>query len=114
MIDDTDINKTVVSNKFRFSKQEFKYFIGYTYSEKVRLLTIFRPQMIIYKRNFNENRRIYFSIKDENVCVKYVEILEEVSNIIKSEFNSGLIYSKKYLKAEKRYTNKEVFNVSMH
>ena len=56
--------------------------MGYTYSEKVRLLTIFRPQMIIYVRNFNENRRIYFSVKDENVCVKYVEILEEVSNII--------------------------------
>ena len=29
LIDDTDINKIVVSNKFSFSKKGFKHFIGY-------------------------------------------------------------------------------------
>ena len=28
-INDTDINKIVVSNKFPFGKHDFKYFIGY-------------------------------------------------------------------------------------
>ena len=60
--------------------------------------------MIIYKRNFDENRHIYFLIKEENVFIKYIEILEKVSNIIKTKFNSELIYSKKYLKAEKKNT----------
>ena len=51
--------------------------------------------MIKYKRNFYENRHIYFLIKEEKVFIKYMEILEEVSNIIKNKFNSELIYKKK-------------------
>ena len=58
--------------------------------------------MIIDKRNFDEKRRIYFLIKEEKVFIKYMEILEKVSNIIKNEFNSKLIYTKRYLKAEKK------------
>ena len=57
--------------------------------------------MIIYKRNFDENRHIYFLIKKEKVFIKYMEFLERVSNIIKKKINSELIYSKKYLKPEK-------------
>ena len=44
--------------------------------------------MIIYKRNFDENRRVYFLIKIEKVFNKYMEILEKVRNIIKRKFNS--------------------------
>ena len=60
-INDTDVNKILVSNKFliTFGKQDFKYFIGYKDSEKIRTLCISCPQMGIYKRNFDEN--IYFS-----------------------------------------------------
>ena len=47
-INDIDINKTVVSNKFYFGKQDFKYFTGYKDSKKIRLLSIFCPQMNIY------------------------------------------------------------------
>ena len=45
-----------------------------------------------------------------------MEILETVRNIIKNKFNSELIHSKKYLKAEKKKKNKqtEAFNVYMH
>ena len=95
------INKIVVSNKFLFAKQDFKCFIGYKNSEKIRLLQKFHPQMIIYKRNFDENRRIYFLIKEEKVFIKYITILDKVSNIIKIKFNSQLIYSKKCIKAKK-------------
>ena len=34
-------------------------------------------------------------MKEEKVFIKYMEILEKVGNIIKSKFNSELIYSKK-------------------
>ena len=39
--------------------------------------------MIIYKRNFDENRLIYILIKEETVSVTYMEILGKVSSIIK-------------------------------
>ena len=83
-------------------KKDFKYFIGYKDSEKIRPLCIFCPQMIVYKRNFVENKHIYFFIKEEKVCVKYMEILEKITSIIKNKFKSEFKYSKKYLKGEKR------------
>ena len=97
-INDIDI-KIVVSNKFPFGKHDFKHFIGYKNSKKVRLLGIFHPQMIIYKRNIDKNRCIYFLIKEVKVFIKYMEILEKVSNIIKNEFKSDLMYSKKISKS---------------
>ena len=39
-INDIDINKIVVSNKFPFVKQDFKYFISHKGSEKIRPLRI--------------------------------------------------------------------------
>ena len=56
-----------------------------------------------YNRNIDENRHIYFLIKEEKVFIKYMEILEKVSYIIKNKFNSELIYSKKYLKVKKKH-----------
>ena len=100
-INDIDVDNIVVSNLFLFGKLESKYFTGYKDSEKIRPLYIFCPQMIIYKTTFNENRRIYFLIKEEKVFIKYIESLEKVSNTYKNKFNSELIYSKKYLKAKK-------------
>ena len=102
MINDIDINKIAVFNKLSFGKQDFKYFIDYKDSHKIRPLCIFRPRIIIYKRNFDENRCTYFLIKKEEKFIKYTEILEKVRNIIKNKFNSELIYSKKYLKAWKK------------
>ena len=42
-VNDIDINKTVLSNNLPFGKQDFKCFIGYKDSEKIRALFIFRP-----------------------------------------------------------------------
>ena len=55
--------------------------------------------MIIYKRNIDKNRCIYFLIKEVKVFIKYMEILEKVSNIIKNEFKSDLMNSKKISKS---------------
>ena len=50
LITKIDINKIVVSNKFTFGKQDFKYFIGYKDNKEIRPLCIFFPEMSIYKR----------------------------------------------------------------
>ena len=49
---------------------------------------------------------MYFLTKEERVFDKYDEIWEKVSNIIKKEFDSNFVYSKKYLKAEKKNIHK--------
>ena len=45
---DIDVNKIILSNKFPFGKQDFKYFIVHKDSQKIGPLCIFRTQMIIY------------------------------------------------------------------
>ena len=101
LVNYTDINKIVVSNKLPFSKQDFKYFIGYKVSEKIRPLCICHSQMIIYKINFDENKHVYFFYRKGKVVDKYMVILEKVSNIIKNKFNSKFICNEEYLDAEK-------------
>ena len=64
--------------------------------------------MVIPKRNFDENRRIYFLIKKEKVFIKYMEIYN-ISNIIKSKFDGELLYSNKYLKTGKIINTKGSF-----
>ena len=103
---DVEINKIVVSNMLTFGKQDFKYFIGYKHSEKIKPLCILHSQMIIYRRDLDENRLMYFLIKVKKVFIKYVEIFEKV-HIIKNRFNSEFIYSTKNLKAKKKEKEKK-------
>ena len=53
-------------------------------------------------------------IKDENLFDNYMAIWEKVINVIKQKFNSELIYNRKYLKAEKDLTQKNVFSVFIY
>ena len=115
LINDID-NKIVVSNKVPFREQDFRYFTGYRDSEKIKPLCIFHPQMITYKRNFDENRQICFFIEKEKFLIKYMKILEKARNIIKINCNRELIYNEKYLETEKinKSTQKVIFSVYMH
>ena len=82
-IKNIDINKLVVSNKFPFGKQDFKYFIGYKDNKEIRALCIFFPEMSIYKRYSDKTKCMYFMIKDEKIFDKCMTIWEKVSNIVK-------------------------------
>ena len=48
-VNNIDINKIVVSNKFPFGKQNFKKFISYEDAKKIRPLCIFHPKISIYR-----------------------------------------------------------------
>ena len=72
----------------------FKYFIVYKDAQKIRHLCIFRPKMSIYERDFDKTKGMYFLIKDETFLLKYNEIWEKVSSIIKKEFNSEPVHNK--------------------
>ena len=49
LINNVDINKIVISNKVSFSKNVFKYFIGYKDSKNIRPLYIFHLKMSAYR-----------------------------------------------------------------
>ena len=73
-ISNIDSNKILVSNKFPFDKQNFKYFIGYKDNKEIRPLCIFFLEMSIYKRYSGKTKCMYFMIKDENIFDKYMTI----------------------------------------
>ena len=64
-INNTYINKIVVSNKVPFNK-DFKYFIGYKDAKKIRPLCIFLPKMSAYRRDFDKTKCMSFLIKMNN------------------------------------------------
>ena len=65
MINDTDSNKTVVSSKFPFGKQDYNYFIGYKDDKEIKSLPIFFPEMSIYRRYSDKTKCMHFMIKNE-------------------------------------------------
>ena len=73
----------MVSNKFSFGKQDFKYFISYKDSKEIRPLCIFFPEMSKHKIYSDKTKFMYFMIKEEKNFDKYMTICEKVCNIIK-------------------------------
>ena len=78
-------------------KKEFRYVIGLKDTKKMRSLCIFLPKLSAYRKAFVENRYISFLISNNKLLEKYNEIWEIISNSIKKEFDSNLVYNKKIL-----------------
>ena len=67
--------------------------------------------MIIYKINFYENWHIYFFIKEEKVFIRYIDILQKVSNIIKSNFIANLYIAKNRSRCSEVFLEKGVLKI---
>ena len=52
--------KIIVSNKFSFVKNGFKYFISYHDNEKFKPLCIMFPKMNGYAKSFDETKFVFF------------------------------------------------------
>ena len=64
-LDLINVDQIVVSDKFKHKDDGFKYFIGYTQNEIVKLLCVILPQMTEYIKYFENGRKnMSFVIKD--------------------------------------------------
>ena len=70
-MNDIDINKIVVSSKFPFGKQGFRYFIDYKDDKEFLHLCIFHPRISTCRRDFHKTKCMYFLMKDEKFLDKY-------------------------------------------
>ena len=67
-IDDTDVNKILVSKKEPYgTKNALKYFIGYNDNDVIRPLCVRLPQMTGYARKFDENATMSFKANNKQV-----------------------------------------------
>ena len=98
-----DIDKIVVSDKFRHNEESFKYFIGYQEDEIIKPLCIILPQMNGYIKYFeNGGKNMSFLIKNNEVWEKYEDIWNVIKNKLNIKFHSQPIYENKYLKTKVR------------
>ena len=98
-----NVNKIVVSDKFNYNEDCFKYFIGYQKGKIVRPLCIILPQMSGYIKYFEYGSpNMSFFIKDDEVWEKYKQIWDVIKNKLGIKFHSEPIYEQKYLKAKVR------------
>ena len=67
-----NVDQIVVSDKFNYNEDDFKYFIGYQKGKIVKPLCLILPQMSGYIKYFEYgNPSMSFFIKDEEVWEKY-------------------------------------------
>ena len=66
-----NVDQIVVSDKFKYSDEDFEYFIGYQDGETVKPLCIILPQMRGYIKYFeNGGKSMSFLIKDNEMWKK--------------------------------------------
>ena len=69
------VDQIVVSDKFKYSEEGYKYFIGYQEGEIVKPLCIILPRMNGYIKYYeNGGKNMSFLIKNDEVWEKYEEI----------------------------------------
>ena len=103
-----DSSKILVSDKFKFSDDGCKYFIGYSDGDVIRPLCIIIPQMSGYVKYLDNGRKnmskmkvfIEDEIEDESVHLKYTEIWNKIKTLLDTRFHSQPIYDDKYIKTK--------------
>ena len=77
MIDSIDLNKIVVSNKWKINDTTYKYLCGYLNNDFIQPLCVILPQMSGYIKYFEDGgKNMSFVMDDEEIYEKYNEIWE--------------------------------------
>ena len=93
----------VTSDKFKYSGNGFKYFIGYQEGEVVKPLCIILPQTSGYLKYFeNGSKNTSVMVKDDDVLHKYNEIWDKIKEKLNIKFHSTPVYDEKYVKTKVR------------
>ena len=118
-IDDTDVNKILVSKKEQYGKyNSFKYFIGYNDNDAIRPLYLFISQTTGHINKFEKNKiTMFLTVKDKQLLENYNKIWrKKIEELMKIDFNTETTYGvddDKYIKA-KIETYKDIIITSFY
>ena len=105
-LDSVDLNKIVVSSKWKISDTTYKYLCGYLNNDVIQPLCVILPQMNGYIKYFDDGgKSMSFIRDDEEVYKKYNEIWEMVRKLLKGKFAVGPVLEDKYLIAKLKIFN---------
>ena len=102
-----DLNKIVVSNKWKINDTTYKYLCGYLNNDFIQPLCVILPQMSGYIKYFDDGgKNMSFVTDDKEVYKKYNEIWEVVRKLLKLKFTVGPVRDDKYIIAKLKTFNR--------
>ena len=102
-----DLNKTVVSNKWKINDKTYKHICGCLNTDTIQPLCVILPQMDGYIKYFNDDgKNISFVTDDEKIYKKYNEIWEVIRNLLKIDFTVNPVRDDVYLVVKLKIFNK--------
>ena len=105
-LDSVDLDKIVVSNKWKISEATYKYLCGYLNNDFIQPLCVILPQMNGYIKYFDDGGKNMSPVTDnEEVYEKYNEMWEVVRKLLKVKFTVGPVRDDKYLIAKLKIFN---------
>ena len=106
-LDSVDLDKIVVSSKWRINETTYKYLCGYLNNDVIQTLCVILPQMNGYIKYFdNGGKNMTFVTDNEKVYDKYNEIWEVIRKLLKVKFAVNPVRDDKYLVAKLKIFNK--------
>ena len=106
-LDSADLDKIIVSNKWKISDTSYKYLCGYLNNDVIQPLCVILPQMNGNIKHFdNGGKNMSFGTDDEEIYEKYNEIWEVVRKLLKLKFTVGAVRDDKYIVAKLKIFNK--------
>ena len=105
-LDSVDLDKIVVSNKWKINETTYKYLCGYLNNDTIQPLCVILPQMNGYIKYFDTGKNMTFVTDNEKVYGKYNEIWEVIRKLLKVKFTVNPVRDDKYLIAKLNIFNK--------
>ena len=113
-LDSVDLNKIVVSKKWKINDTTYKHICGYLNNDTIQPLCVVLPQMDGYIKYFDDGgKNMSFVTDDEKIYKKYNEIWEVVRNLLKIDFTVNPVRDDIYLVAKLKIfdrINRTTFN----
>ena len=106
-LDSIDLNKTVVSKKWKINDTTYKHICGYLNNDTIQPLCVILTQMDAYIKYFDDGgKNMSFVTNDEKIYEKYNEIWEVIRNLLKIDFTVNPVRDDIYLVAKLKTFNK--------
>ena len=106
-LDSVDLDKIVVSSKWKINETTYKYLCGYLNNDAIQPLCVILPQMHGCIKYFDDGgKNMTFVTDNEKVYDKYNEIWEVIRKLLKVKFAVNPIRDDKYLEAKLKIFNK--------
>ena len=107
LLNSIDLNKIVVSSKWKINDTTYKYLCGYLNNAVIQPLCVILPQMSGYIKYFDDGgKNMSFVMDDKEIYEKYNEVWEIVRKLLKLKFFVNPVQDNKYIISKLKIFNK--------